>query len=267
MIPRATNLLQSAPTDHAPASPETAHVRADGDLADPDAVWFHLLTDGIVASNSEACGRWLLTPDRTPAPGQPLHLEHLFGVAMAAERTTFALSCSATGTAGTLNGMIRGHWCRTVHLPQAGTPVVRCVVAPALPWPNFQGSRDTGSAASPRRVTAHHHDLGRFSSLMPIELHTLVLIAQGLGTQSIALKLGKSQRTVQWHQTLLLERLHVQDRSGLHTIAAEAGLSRLNDAEVASLVAESRRLHTASHESHNGMTPPQSPSPPSSDPR
>lgn len=264
MIRRATNLLHGAP---AAANHAAGLARTDGDVADPDAVWFTLLADGVVASISEACGRWLLTPDRTPAPDQPLRLDHLFGAAMAAERTTFALSCSATETAGTLNGMIRGLWCRTVHLPQAGTPVVRCVVAPALPWPNFPGSRDTGPASSPRRVTAHHHDLGRFSALMPIELHTLVLIAQGLSTQSIALKLGKSQRTVQWHQTLLLERLHVQDRSGLHTIAAEAGLSRLNDAEVASLVAESRRLHAASHESHNGMAPPQSPAPPSNAPR
>ena len=74
------------------------------------------------------------------------------------------------------------------------------------------------------------HDLGPLEVLTPRELEVLALLGQGLRTKEIAGALHRSVSTIDGHRERIGQKLNVNDRAELVSIARKAGL-RVEDAE------------------------------------
>ena len=65
---------------------------------------------------------------------------------------------------------------------------------------------------------------GPLDSITPRQREVLKLIAEGLGTKSMAFRLGVSVKTVETHRAQLMERLDIHDVPGLVRFAVRSGL-------------------------------------------
>lgn len=74
-------------------------------------------------------------------------------------------------------------------------------------------------------VEAKNNDLGALENLTRRELEVLSYIGQGLSTQAIANKLGRSVKTIEGHRVSLGVKLGVTNRVELARIAIRAGLA------------------------------------------
>ena len=63
------------------------------------------------------------------------------------------------------------------------------------------------------------------ADLTPREREVLELIVKGLTNKGIAAALGISEGTVKWHVNIILERLHVEDRTQAAVAALQRGLA------------------------------------------
>jgi DNA-binding NarL/FixJ family response regulator len=65
---------------------------------------------------------------------------------------------------------------------------------------------------------------GSASTLSARQREVLQMIAQGLTTKAIASKLGISSKTVEWHRSLMMDRLDIHDVVSLVRYAIRAGI-------------------------------------------
>ena len=54
----------------------------------------------------------------------------------------------------------------------------------------------------------------------------LQLVAQGLTYKAVGLRLSLTERTVRFHMTQIMDRLHLYNRAGVLAFAEKAGIKR-----------------------------------------
>ena len=70
---------------------------------------------------------------------------------------------------------------------------------------------------------------GPAGNLSARQREVLQLIAQGLTTKAIAQKLRISSKTVEWHRSLMMDRLGIHDVVSLVRYAIRAGIIAVED--------------------------------------
>jgi two-component system NarL family response regulator len=60
--------------------------------------------------------------------------------------------------------------------------------------------------------------------LSPRQLQILTLVAQGQTYDQVAMTIGITERTVKYHMSEILDRLHLQNRAQVIAYAAQSGL-------------------------------------------
>lgn len=166
-------------------------------------------------------------PDTVSVVGR--HLSEFFGHDFVHERIELIRRAILTQRPVTVIGMIRASWNRTIFRPlasQVGLPAR--VLAVSHPAPETQPPLPPGAEPDADVINARFHDKGRLGRLTARELQVLRLIGEGLSTDTIAARLGRSAKTVEWHRVALGEKLGVTNRVELARIAIAAGLSNLS---------------------------------------
>ena len=77
-------------------------------------------------------------------------------------------------------------------------------------------------------LVARESDVDKATSLSRRQKDVLVLIANGLSTKQMALKLERSVKTIESHRAKLMERLDIHDVPGLVKFAIRVGLVPIN---------------------------------------
>ena len=146
----------------------------------------------------------------------------------AAERLLCTRRVLATGLPLVLVGMVKGV-CRCAifrPLVLSGPPVPRvlvvCHVLVGTHHPNVRTEVHKCEV-----VMAEFHDFGPLSALSRRELEVLALIGEGLSTDTIAKRLSRCQKTIEWHRRSLGRKLRVRSRIELARIAILSGLVHL----------------------------------------
>ena len=150
-------------------------------------------------------------------------LGDLLPAAMAQERLLLIARVAATGRPLMMIEMLRGRWSRTVMRRLAGPPVIRVLITSRMGW----NAGDTPRPDELERyevVVPKMHDLGQFNGLSPREFEVLALIGEGLSTNKIAHRLGRTAKTVEWHRSALGKKLNVVSKIELAKLANRAGL-------------------------------------------
>lgn len=81
--------------------------------------------------------------------------------------------------------------------------------------------------AQPERAPVHQANQGTLT-LSSRQMQILTLVAQGQTYKQVARTIGITERTVKYHMSEILERLHLQNRSQVLSYAAQQGFFRSN---------------------------------------
>jgi len=142
---------------------------------------------------------------------------------MAQERLLLIARVAATGRPLMMTEMLRGRWSRTVMRRLAGPPVIRVLITSRM-------GGNAGDMPRPDEIERYEivvpklHDAGPFGCLTAREIEVLALIGEGLSTNEIANRLGRTAKTVEWHRCALGKKLNVTTKIELAQLANEAGL-------------------------------------------
>lgn len=211
-------------------SEEEAHMQLASTVLDMDTIWSSLTEDadlplwvvdacGKVEYASRAAVQELTDGNRIVGRS----LGELLPAAMAQERLLLIARVAATGRPLMMIEMLRGRWSRTVMRRLAGPPVIRVLITSRMGW----NAGDTPRPDELERyevIVPRMHDAGPFGCLSPRELEVLALIGEGLSTNEIATRLGRTAKTVEWHRCALGKKLNVSTKIELARLANRAGL-------------------------------------------
>ncbi len=196
-------------------------------ITDPTPIWAALVedtqaavmlldADGQVQFANDAAGKLC---DRAPGEMTGRHLKDLWPEDFARERLEMVREAAATGRTVTVDGMVHGRWVRTVFRALSGELHHRRRV---LAVSRVAAAGESVRAGSAQR--ARVDDRGALGVLTPREIEILRLIGSGLTTASIADRLHRSVKTVEWHRVSLGNKLGASNRVELARIAINAGL-------------------------------------------
>lgn len=142
---------------------------------------------------------------------------------VATERLALVRRVAESGKPLTVDGRVKGVMLRCVmRLLSAGEKPARVLIVARPLSPGVPPPTDT------EHVLASVDDAGVLKALTEREIEILRLIAEGMSTSAIALRLGRSVKTVEWHRVSLGEKLGVSNRVELARIAIRAGLTGLH---------------------------------------
>lgn len=120
--------------------------------------------------------------------------------------------------------MVRGRWSRTVIRRLCVLPRPVVLVLHCLGWNKREQPRpdefERYDVIEPRS-----HDAGVLACLTRREMEVLALIGEGLSTQEIAARLGRTPKTVEWHRSALGRKLNLGTKIELAQLAIASGLT------------------------------------------
>jgi DNA-binding NarL/FixJ family response regulator len=150
-------------------------------------------------------------------------LSDLLPPGMGQERLMLIARVAATGRPILMVEMIRGRWARTVMRRISGAPSIKVLITSRLGW-NASDAPRPDEIANYEIVEPKLHDAGELGPLTECEVEVLALIGEGLSTAEIAVRLGRTPKTVEWHRCSLGKKLHVSSKIELAKLADRAGL-------------------------------------------
>lgn len=194
----------------------------DALVADSGACVLIVDADGVIHFANDIAVACLSDPANPALVGRSI--VEVFGADIAGERLALVRRVIQTGRALTCDGQIHGIMMRSVmrQFPVADQAARAIVVLRTF-------SPDVKPNPATDYVRATHDDAGPLKELTDREIEILRLIGDGLPTSSIAQKLGRSVKTIEWHRVSLGEKLGVTNRVELARIAIRAGLTGLGD--------------------------------------
>jgi DNA-binding CsgD family transcriptional regulator len=150
--------------------------------------------------------------------------------AWAGERTDAVAQALAEERVVTLVGIVDGRRVVTRCVPlKAGGSGARRALMIIEPCEPGELSEYESGAAGPV-VWSRVHDLGDLDCLTSRELEVLALLGRGMRTKEIAQTLHRSVSTIDGHRERIGQKLGINDRAELISIARRAGL-RVEDAD------------------------------------
>lgn len=150
-------------------------------------------------------------------------LGELLPAAMAQERILLIARVASTGRPLMMIEMLRGRWSRTVMRRLSGPPGIRVLITSRMGW-NADHTPRPDELERYEIIVPQMHDAGQFACLSAREFEVLALIGEGLTTQEIASRLGRTAKTVEWHRCGLGKKLNVTTKIELAKMANRAGL-------------------------------------------
>lgn len=232
------------PTEHRPGSFSTLHPSKL--LAAHDARVGGKLVVDVDGFIHEANDRAATLMVQSEHPGEMIgrSILDLFGKVFAEDRLRLIRMCVELGEALYFCAMVRGAWSHILYEPLDdvgnGKPGISSTSHRVM-----AGLSTLPQMVRVRLVQTTVHDLGPLAGLTRRELQVLKMIGDGHSAASIAEKLFRSKRTIQWHRASLGKKLGVTNRVKLAQIAYAAGLPEFDVDQVYDLLHNRKRTKKA----------------------